>query len=77
MHVDLGEPSGTRVDESMRLVGRDDHDVARPPNPFLDAVGERRLSFDHEEELRVGVLVKPRPLTWLRVDEITDAPSPL
>ena len=63
MNIDLPEPTGTRIREAVGLIGRRDRHIACSEDVFARTVTERRLSFDHEEQFRIRVLVELGALT--------------
>jgi hypothetical protein len=51
--VDLAQPVRAGIVEPVWLLGRHDHDPAGRDDALVLAVGERRLSFENEEQLAV------------------------
>src|ERR1700744_3231414 len=66
--VDLDEPPGARVDETVGEAGGGHRDLAGGDEAPLVAEGERRLTLQDHEHLRVLMAVQRRTVAGLRID---------
>src|SRR5438445_3282027 len=67
--VDLAQPAGAGVDESVWLLGVNDRHLARIYDPLRLAVVVGGAAFDHDEYLHVGMAMQPWPFSRRHVDE--------